>query len=60
MRTNGKFVYPQSGLEHDVIYARKMYCYAKNNPSIVKFAKRQLRKRLRNYGKTLTHLINGK
>ena len=39
------------GLEEDVIYARKIYCYLKNTPSIVKWAKRKLNKRWRREGK---------
>lgn len=45
--------YPRSGLEQDVIYARDIYCYLKNNSSIVKFVKRLLNKRLRKKGKIL-------
>lgn len=39
------------GLEEDVIYARKIYCYLKNRSSIVKWAKRKLNKRWRREGK---------
>lgn len=37
----------KSGLEVDVILARKHYCFTINNPSIVKWVKRRLNKRWR-------------
>lgn len=43
----------KSGLEYDVIIFKKMYCFTKNNPSIVRFAKRGLRRRLRREGKQI-------
>lgn len=42
---------PINGLEEDVIYARDIYCYTANNPSIVKFVKRQINKRDRRKAK---------
>lgn len=39
------------GLEEDVIYARKVYCYLVNRPSVVKWAKRKVNKRFRREGK---------
>ena len=35
----------KSGLEYDVIFARKIYCYLQNNPKMVKFAKNQINRR---------------
>ncbi len=37
----------KSGLEQDVVYARKIYCYLSNRPKIVKFVKRLINKRRR-------------
>ena len=46
--------YPKNGFEQDVVYGRKVYKYLKNNPSLVKFVKRQLNKRFRrNFNKDL-------
>lgn len=46
--------YPLSnGLEEDVVNGRKYYCYLRNQPSTVKFAKRSLNKRVRNKQKQL-------
>jgi hypothetical protein len=42
------------GLEEDVIYARKIYKYLKNRPSIVKWAKRRMNKRMRRYADETT------
>jgi len=39
------------GLEEDAIYARKVYCYLVNRPSVVKWAKRKVNKRFRREGK---------
>lgn len=39
--------YPKNGFEQDVVYARKIYSYLKNNPSLVKFVKRTMNKRFR-------------
>lgn len=41
----------KNGLEQDAIYCRKIYCYTKNRPNIVKFAKRCINKRIRKEGK---------
>lgn len=43
----------KSGLEQDAIYARKIYCYTKNRPNIVKFVKRRINKRIRKEGKKI-------
>lgn len=46
--------YPKNCFEQDVVYARKFYKYLKNNPSLVKFVKRQMNKRFRrNFNKDL-------
>ena len=37
----------KSGLEYDVIFYRKMYCYLKNNHSLIKFVKNKINKRNR-------------
>jgi hypothetical protein len=37
----------KTGLEVDVIYARKRYCYLCNNIKLVRFAKKQLSRRRR-------------
>jgi len=42
---------PINGLEQDCIYARNTYCYTANNPSIVKWVKRQINKRGRRKAK---------
>ena len=39
------------GLEEDAIYARKVYCYLVNRPSVVKWAKRKINKRFRREAK---------
>ena len=41
------------GLEVDVLYARKQYCYLCNNNKIVKYAKHKMNKRLRKEMKDL-------
>ena len=41
----------KNGLECDAIYGRRLYCYLKNRPKIVKFAKRCINKRIRKEGK---------
>lgn len=43
--------YPINGLEQDVIYARNIYCYTANNPSLVKWVKRKMNKRFRRKAK---------
>lgn len=54
-----------NGLENDVKYSRRIYCYLANNPSIVGFAKRSMNKRERRAGKAEakreaeSHLILG-
>ena len=35
------------GLEYDVIYAKKKYCYLFNNNKIVRYAHRRMNKRFR-------------
>jgi len=40
-----------TGLEEDVVYGRGLYCYLVNNHKIVKFAKRQMNKRMRKEAK---------
>ena len=49
-----------NGLEVDVRYGRKLYCYLKNNSNIVKFAKKCMNKRFRRNTKkeTLKQLEN--
>lgn len=42
----------KNGLEVDAIYGRRLYCYLKNRPKIVKFAKRCINKRIRKDGKS--------
>ena len=37
----------KGGMEYDVIYARKQYCYLINKPKLVKYAKRRMAKRRR-------------
>lgn len=37
----------KTGLEVDVIYARKIYCYLSNNTKLVKFAKNAINRRSR-------------
>ena len=37
----------KTGLEVDVIYNRRMYCYLCNNPKLVRYAKKQLSRRRR-------------
>ena len=37
----------KDGLEYDVIFYRKMYCYLKNNHSLIKFAKNKINRRNR-------------
>ena len=41
----------KSGLHYDAIYGRDIYCYVKNNSSIVRYAKNQLCRSLRREGK---------
>ena len=43
----------KNGMEQDAIYARKIYCYTKNRPNIVKFAKRSINRRIRRQGKKI-------
>lgn len=47
-----------NGMEQDVVYARKLYCYLKNRPKTVKFAKRSINRRRRQWIKKnlLRHL----
>lgn len=40
-----------NGLEQDVVYARRIYCYLHNNPSLKRFAKRCIRRRSRRKAK---------
>lgn len=35
------------GDEQDVVYARGLYCYLRNNNKLVKFIKRKMNKRMR-------------
>ena len=42
-----KTVLKSAGIEQDVVYGRKCYAYLKNNPKLVKFAKRAINKRIR-------------
>lgn len=37
----------KNGIEYDVLYARKFYCYLQNNVSLVRFAKKQMSRRRR-------------
>ena len=37
----------KSGLEYDVIYGKKKYCYLVNNNKLVRFAQKAMRKRRR-------------
>lgn len=37
----------KKGIEQDAIYARKIYCYTRNRPNVVKFVKRRINKRIR-------------
>lgn len=37
----------KTGMEYDVIFARKMYCYLQNIPSLVRYVKRSINKRTR-------------
>jgi hypothetical protein len=39
------------GIEYDVIYAKRLYCYLKNNNKLVRYVKKQMRKRRRVEGK---------
>lgn len=39
------------GLEYDVICAKGVYCYLRNNPSIVRYTKRKINKRERKLAK---------
>ena len=41
----------KNGLEWDAILYRDMYCYLINNPKLVKWAKRQINKRIRRKNK---------
>ena len=49
----GRKEYPKNGLEQDVTYYRKLYCYIKNNNKLVKWAKRSINKRFRKKGKEI-------
>jgi hypothetical protein len=42
-----KTVLKSAGMEQDVVYWRNVYAYLKNNPKLVKFAKRAINKRIR-------------
>lgn len=41
----------KNGLEEDVVYGKRLYCYLVNNNKIVKYAKRQMNKRMRRKNK---------
>jgi len=41
----------KSGLEFNAVYGAKNYCYIKNDPSIRRYAKTRLRRRMRHEGK---------
>lgn len=41
----------KNGLEEDAIYARKIYCYTRNRPNIVRYEKKCINKRIRKEGK---------
>jgi hypothetical protein len=43
----------KTSLEEDVVYARDIYCFPKNNPSLIKFVKRAIAKRSRAKGKKI-------
>jgi len=37
----------KSGMEFDVIFARKIYCYLKNNYKLIKYVKKSINRRNR-------------
>jgi hypothetical protein len=47
----------KDGLEYDVIYGRHIYCYLKNRPVNVKYAKRKMNKRMRRDFKRLDNNV---
>ena len=49
MKPNDARLPLKSGLEQDVVDARKFYCYLKNRPKTVKFAKRSINRRRRHW-----------
>jgi hypothetical protein len=59
MKTDNKRAYAQSGLEMDVLskYARTVCAYLANNRGIIRFVKRKINKRMRQYNKQLTREI---
>lgn len=59
MKTNNKKAYAESGLEVDVLSkkARKLLCFLANNRGVIRFVKRQMNKRMRQYSKKLTQEI---
>jgi hypothetical protein len=49
MKPNDARLPLKTGLEQDVVYGRKLYCYLKNRPKNVSFAKRSINRRRRHW-----------
>ena len=49
MKPNDARLPLKTGMEQDAVYARKIYCYLKNRPKTVKFAKRSINRRRRQW-----------
>lgn len=50
---NLKKEYAIDGYEEDLLVARKMYCYLRNNSKNVKFLKKKMNKRFRKFNKNI-------
>jgi len=50
---NLKKEYAIDGYEEDLLVARKMYCYLRNNSKNVRFLKKKMNKRFRKFNKNI-------
>jgi hypothetical protein len=54
---NLKKEFPINGYEEDLVQARKIYCYLRNNSKNVKFLKKKMNKRFRLFNKNINNFI---